>query len=806
LSLARARGWLAGALLLALANPLAAKELPVVNVGVMVDGPWERNDYMRQLNIDEISTLTAGEFDVRFPDEAYLIGDWTYQTAEANLERLLRDPEVDVILAWGVLSSQAVCCYVDLPKPVVAPVILDPKLQSLPLEDGASGVRNLSYVEIENKVVEELELFRQIVPFKKIYFLSNGNFVSAIPDLAARTFELAAQAGYEVELVPVNDSVEEALAAIPEDAEAVYMWPQFQLSIEQRQRLIDGLEARKLPSFSGLDMGDVEAGVLASATDIEFFQRLVRRVALNVQRILLGENAGRLPVLFSSRLKVTINMATARAIGVSPGWDVMVEARVLFPEEEGLPEMTLERAVSEAVEANLDLAVQRRVVSAGAQDIPLARSDYLPQLGAGLQGLQIDEDRAVASFGSQPERSTSGSLSLSQLLYSDPVLANIQVQRELQKSREEEFESIRLDIALDAATTYLNLLRARSLVSIQRSNLEVTRSNLDLARIRRTIGAANPAEVFRWEAQIAADRKSLVEARADQRAAEIALNRLLHRDLEEVFSFGEVELDDPSLITGQDRFQGYTDTPERFRLLRDFMVQEGLTVSPELRQLDATIRAQERALLSAKRAYWAPTVALEATLDEIFSRHGAGAEPVDLGLGDLVIPAADDTSWSVGLGATLPLYSGGARKAQVIQAEEDLSRINLLLDSVAQQIATRIRVGMELARASFAGIELSDQASVAAGKSLELVSDAYARGAVSILDLLDAQNAAVSAEQLYANAVYDFFVDLMEVQRASNRFDFFLSAADRDLWYERLEDYFDRAGARPLETTEAGQP
>ena len=85
------------------------------------------------------------------------------------------------------------------------------------------------------------------------------------------------------------------------------------------------------------------------------------------------------------------------------------------------------------------------------------------------------------------------------------------------------------------------------------------------------------------------------------------------------------------------------------------------------------------------------------------------------------------------------------------------------------------------------------------------MSDSYARGAVSILDLLDAQNAAVGAEQLYANAVYDFFVDLMEVQRASNRFDFFLSPEDRELWYERLEDFFERAGAKPLVATEAGQ-
>jgi outer membrane protein TolC len=777
----------------------------VVNVGVLIDGPWELNDYMRQLNVEEVTKLTAGEFDVRFPDEAYLIGDWTYETALANLEKLLQDPEVDVILAWGVLSSQAVCCYVNLPKPVVAPVILDAKLQSLPLENGASGVPNLSYVELENKVVDELELFRGIVPFQKIYFLSNANWVRAIPDMAARTFELAVQAGYGVELIPVEDSAAEALAAIPDDAEAVYVWPQYHLQLGERQKLIDGLIERKLPSFTALDMGEVRAGMLASATDAEFFRRLVRRTALNVQRILLGEDAGQLPVLFSPRFSPTINMATARAIGISPGWDVLVEANQLFPEEDGLPPMSLEIAVNEAVEKNLDLAVRRRVVSAGAQEIPLARSDYKPQLQAGLQGLQIDEDRALASFGSQAERTTSGSLGLSQLLYSDPVLANIEIQRELQKSREEEFESVRLDIALDAASTYLNLLRARSLVSIQRSNLEVTRSNLELARIRRTIGAANPAEVLRWEAQIAADRKSLIEAQSDQRAAEIALNRLLHRDLEERFAFAEVELDDPSLITGQERFQGYTDTPARFRLLRDFMVQEGLTASPELRQLDATIRAQERAVLNAKRAYWAPTVALEASLEEIFSRDGAGSDQ-DLGVGPIVIPTPADTSWSIGIGASLPLYAGGSRRALLIQAEEELTRLNLLLNSVAERIETRIRVGMELARASFAGIELSEEASEASGKSLELVSDAYARGAVSILDLLDAQNAAVSAEQLYANAVYDFFVDLMEVQRAANRFDFFLSAEERDLWYERLEDYFDRAGARPLATTEAGQP
>ena len=208
----------------------------------------------------------------------------------------------------------------------------------------------------------------------------------------------------------------------------------------------------------------------------------------------------------------------------------------------------------------------------------------------------------------------------------------------------------------------------------------------------------------------------------------------------------EVELDDPHLITGQERFSGYTETPARFEVLSDFMVQEGLTVAPELRRLDAAIRAQERAVSAARRAYWAPSVGFQASLDEILSRGGTGAERSGFSIGGLPLPLADDTSWSVGVSASLPLFAGGARRADVARAEEELTRLNLQLDAVAEVIATRIRVGMEIARASFTGIELSQQASEAARKSLDLVSDAYARGAVSILDLLDAQNAALGAE------------------------------------------------------------
>ena len=50
--------------------------------------------------------------------------------------------------------------------------------------------------------------------------------------------------------------------------------------------------------------------------------------------------------------------------------------------------------------------------------------------------LAIDEDRAVASLGSQAEQSFGASLALDQIIYSEPVFANVTVQKRLQQSLE----------------------------------------------------------------------------------------------------------------------------------------------------------------------------------------------------------------------------------------------------------------------------------------------------------------------------------------------------------------------------------
>ena len=317
------------------------------------------------------------------------------------------------------------------------------------------------------------------------------------------------------------------------------------------------------------------------------------------------------------------------------------------------------------------------------------------------------------------------------------------------------------------------MLRAETFERIQKENLELTRSHLELARVRRQIGISGPAEVYRWESQIATTQRSVIDANAQRNAAEINVNRFLHP----ASRGGLHHHRGRSLRRGV----GDTTTPasrvhlsnkRNFSVLRDFMTEDGLSTSPELAELDAAIAARQRALSAAGRAHWLPTIALQGSATRNLSREGAGSQ---------FDPIGGDASWNVGIRASLPLFSGGGNIAAQARARQELQELENQRAATRDGLEARIRAALHTAGASYAGITLSEDAAVAAARNLELVEDAYGRGVVSILDLLDAQNAAIVAEEA-ANAVYDFLLDLMEVERAIGK-SYLFAPEQREDWF-----------------------
>ena len=697
---------------------------------------------------------------------------------------------------------------------MIAPYIIRPELQEVPLQlrekravggraverSRVSGVRNLSYVNVRTNLLREVSMFREIVPFSRLTIFAMKAFREAIPQLLDNVASELGPLGLDLSVVQVSDSLEEALAAIPPDAQAVYVAPLLQLPPGGFTRLAEALIERRLPSFSLWGQSEVRQGLLASLSidklDVEGdANRLARRVALNLHRILLGERAEDLPVDFKQDERLTINMATARAIGVYPSFALLTEAELLNEEVRTPPvrNLSLSKVVREASQVNLDLAAADQTVKAGLRLVEEARAGMRPQLNVSGSGDLIDKDRGEAGFGRQGQRQISGSAAVSQLIYSDAVKANYDIERNLQNLREEERARLRLDIILDAAESYLKVLQAKTIERIQRDNLRLTRSNLELAQSRVDLGAAGRDEVFRWESQIATNRKDVIEASALRNQGEIAVNRILNRPIEESFSTNEDDLDDPELVMSFKQIKPYIHNPQNFDIFRDFMVEEAFEGSPELRQLHAAILAQQRALLASKRALFAPTVGLQASITG-FRNGGAGSTSPDLPIPGFSFPSLNSVNWSVRISATLPIFQGGALRARRSRAEMELGELILERDATRERIEQRIRSILHQAGASFAGIQLSQDAAEAAQQNLDLVTDSYRQGVVDIIRLLDAQNNALVAKLVAANAIFDYLIDLMAAERAVGKFDYYRSPQDQRDFLNRLDAYYKKVG------------
>ena len=147
-------------------------------------------------------------------------------------------------------------------------------------------------------------------------------------------------------------------------------------------------------------------------------------------------------------------------------------------------------------------------------------------------------------------------------------------------------------------------------------------------------------------------------------------------------------------------------------------------------------------------------------------------------------------TWAVGVSAALPLFDGGARRANRSRAERELDELRLARRAAADRVEQRIRSTLHVAGASYVGIDLAAEAARAARGNLELVTDAYGEGSASILDLIDAQQTALAAQHLEANAAYEYLIDLMDLHRAIGRFGFFMQPADIEGFTERLRDFY----------------
>lgn len=782
--------------------PVPAGPRPL-RIGVVVDGPllpeWQR---MLARTQKETKLLLEGSRAVSFPDDKRVDGGWDLQRIRAGFDRLLADPDVDLILTLGFLGPLDAARRPKLQKPVLAPLALDPRFSGLPLaKDGVtSGKPRFSYLVYSSGLDEDVVTFRRLVGAKKQHVLVDRLLLSWMPKIKDVVAAIRRRYGIELSLVAVDTTAKQALAALPADAKAVYLMPLPRLPDAQRVALLKGLAARRLPTFSATGRAEVERGALATQARGVDLLRAARRTAIDIERLHRGDKASSFQVRLERQRKLLLNMQVAQAIGWQPDWRVLVYAEKINASK--LPrgrKLTLEQAVREALVRNWDVIAAQTGLRANRAQLKAAYGPLYPQVDFTFAHQTLREELAKASNGTQPWHQGKLAASLKQVLLVEPAFANVTIQKSLRRGQIADLRRVKLDVAALAARAFVDLLRARAGFELQRNNARLTDEYLDAAQVRRRIGTAGPTDVYRWQSKLASDRNQTVLAQTLLARARIQLNRLLRRPLTQAIDAQVPALWDAALVPAERKLAQLISKPARFLALSDFLVGEGLAAAPEAKRLRALIAAKQREALSRARALWMPRLQLQAEASYIPYRKFADTDPLVIpGLGqiDLALGQVPRFQWYVGLGLSLPLFTGLQQTYERDKARAEQTQLEQQLAGLRLGIETRIRAALNEVRARSAALHFTRIAARAARKNLKVVKDSYNRGVSSTVTLLDAQNSALAAELAGATATYDFHGALIELQRATGRIELFVGPQQRQAWFERLERYFKTHASR----------
>jgi len=187
-----------------------------------------------------------------------------------------------------------------------------------------TGVANLDLESIAYKCIE---LLKEVVPeATRLVFLGNPDYPvypAAVKALQAATASLGLQLRLQ-EVRHLPDDLEEAFAAIAREPPHALFIAGEPLFVMHRARIVDLVAKSGLPAVYNNEQFVEVGGLLSYARDIgEQF----RRVAVIVGKILHGAKPADVPVEQPTKYYLTINLKTAKALGLTipPGLLVLAD-------------------------------------------------------------------------------------------------------------------------------------------------------------------------------------------------------------------------------------------------------------------------------------------------------------------------------------------------------------------------------------------------------------------------------------------------------------------------------------------------
>lgn len=302
-------------------------------------------------------------------------------------------------------------------------------------------------------------------------------------------------------------------------------------------------------------------------------------------------------------------------------------------------------------------------------------------------------------------------------------------------------QQMREALRIDVTRAYLQLLLARQMSRYAAENYATIVRQKERTAQLVDAGSQPRSALYEMEAQVAADRSSMVEAECAVRSAAQALMQLMNLPYDASFTIDDGFGEDP--------------VRERIPLVTAAQVDDWTARDPRLLRANALV-SEKQHQLSAARSGFLPAVNLTAGYGTYYSSSGEETFRKQL---------AENRNPSVGVSVVIPVFNGLQAVSALRTGRSRLRLAELGAEQVRQDIDGEIRscaVEAENCRQKY----LSAGETVQAMKSLLDVTEAkYGLGASTALDYLVARNNHYKAVSDYLRAKWQYLFQIQLLER-----------------------------------------
>jgi outer membrane protein len=393
---------------------------------------------------------------------------------------------------------------------------------------------------------------------------------------------------------------------------------------------------------------------------------------------------------------------------------------------------TLQEAIASAFQTNPALQIERYRTEIARENLGLARSAGMPQVNlSGSAGYEYVDTNSLLNFGTGDRPIASAQLQASQPIYTGGrISAGIRQAEAGIDAASEAFDAATQDLILNVVTAYVDVRRDREAVAIRKNNVDVTSEQVRAAEDRFEVGVVTLTDVAQARARLEGARAALAGAEAALVGSEA------------YYQF----------LTGL--VPGVLAEPPPVPVLPSSLeaaTAEGLANNPSIEAARQQLRAAGAGVDAAK-AEGRPQISLVGT---------AGVQET---WGDA---SRRDTNVSAVAQGRIPLFTGGAVKAQINSAKLQREQARRQVDALETQVRAQVAQAWFGYSAALRAIEASRRQVEAAEIAYDGAKEELAVGVRTTLDVLDQEQQLFEARLALVAAERDAYVAAHQLLRAT---------------------------------------